>query len=561
MRASPTFQSVCPPKLTWQAQFQVYNAILRRWAEEVYSVYSEGGNPFATTIYVLVSAVQKLSRTAALPEGLVLYRGLGGALDLPDSFFRSDERGCKGYAEWGFMSTTSDKEVALRYSGVKEGRPCPTVLVMRVGAVDRGACIRELSQYAAEVEYLWLPCSWLEPRGRVYLEVTPDGVVRMMPCDARANLRAATTEELVGRRKRAHLVAFRFLLEHLRPRLDHIARERSAAERLLKDSSKDYDKDGNPTGRQQWTVEGYVERIMAQCDQVLAAHAAVADGDYAEEGRFRGLVLAMLDTLHMAPSKLLHWLDDPSSYIAFLHGRALRTVHRQRIAYLGRMLALEADGAARRERALELCRVKGLVEAGVEEANELGESRLVAAAAEGRSPADVRLLVAAAADVNRTDNLGGTALHAAATAGHVELVRTLTELKAGLDSVESDRGMTAVFLAARNGHAECVKALAEAGADVRRPNKVGATPVWVAAQNGHAECIAALVQARADVDTPETRQGMTPVYIASDKGHTECIRVLKGYGADVTTKRQGRTPLQLAEAKGHGGCAEELKRG
>ena len=44
------------------------------------------------------------------------------------------------------MSTTADKAVALQYSGVREGRPKAMVLVITVSAVDRGACVRDLSQ-------------------------------------------------------------------------------------------------------------------------------------------------------------------------------------------------------------------------------------------------------------------------------------------------------------------------------------------------------------------------------------------------------------------------------
>ena len=128
-------------------QYVIFNSILRRHPLEVYVVFSEGGNLFATTIHVLVSAVLKLSRGARLREGMLLYRGLGGLVELPDGFFRADARGCSGFAEWSFMSTTGDKTVAVLYSGVKEQRPVPTVLVMATSAVDRGACICEYSQH------------------------------------------------------------------------------------------------------------------------------------------------------------------------------------------------------------------------------------------------------------------------------------------------------------------------------------------------------------------------------------------------------------------------------
>ena len=132
---------------TRRPQFQVYNTVLRRWPEARYQALQTGGNVYTTTIHVLVSAVMKISREARLPAGTRLYRGLGGDKTLPAFFYRSDARGRRGALEWGFMSTTASKAVAVQYSGVREGRPFPTVLEMEVGAVDRGAVISALSQY------------------------------------------------------------------------------------------------------------------------------------------------------------------------------------------------------------------------------------------------------------------------------------------------------------------------------------------------------------------------------------------------------------------------------
>ncbi|MFN9939198.1 MAG: hypothetical protein ACK56I_06965, partial [bacterium] len=42
--------------------FQIYNTILRRYPAEKFKLFEEGDNQFSTTIFVLVSAVQKLSR-------------------------------------------------------------------------------------------------------------------------------------------------------------------------------------------------------------------------------------------------------------------------------------------------------------------------------------------------------------------------------------------------------------------------------------------------------------------------------------------------------------------
>ena len=65
-------------------------------------------------MHVLVSAVLKLMRVVRIPPGLRLYRGLGGRLALPASFGAADGNGLYGYAEWGFLSTTSSRAVAVQ---------------------------------------------------------------------------------------------------------------------------------------------------------------------------------------------------------------------------------------------------------------------------------------------------------------------------------------------------------------------------------------------------------------------------------------------------------------
>jgi hypothetical protein len=89
------------------SQFMWYNAVLRHFPKELF----ESIGSFTTTIFVLISAVQKIARVIKLPEGLKLYRGMGGLMELPKSFFDSDELGRKGFVEWAFMSTTSDEKV------------------------------------------------------------------------------------------------------------------------------------------------------------------------------------------------------------------------------------------------------------------------------------------------------------------------------------------------------------------------------------------------------------------------------------------------------------------
>ena len=105
--------------------YEKYNCILRRWPQGAYKEMVQKGATYTTTIHALVSAVQKLASVMKLPDGLKLYRGLGGVIDLPKSFFKSHANGWRGFTEWGFMSTTSDKHVAVYYSSMGHSKVTP----------------------------------------------------------------------------------------------------------------------------------------------------------------------------------------------------------------------------------------------------------------------------------------------------------------------------------------------------------------------------------------------------------------------------------------------------
>jgi cob(I)alamin adenosyltransferase len=105
------------------------------------------GNLFTTTIFSLVSAIQKLSRTMVIPPGTLLYRGMGGSMDMPVCFYETDKHGCSGYCEFAFMSTTACRNEAISYSGLgKKEKPKAVIMVIHPNSVDRGACISDFSQ-------------------------------------------------------------------------------------------------------------------------------------------------------------------------------------------------------------------------------------------------------------------------------------------------------------------------------------------------------------------------------------------------------------------------------
>jgi hypothetical protein len=105
------------------------------------------------------------------------------------------------------------------------------VLRMETGTIDRGADISEMSQYPGEREFLWVPCSFLEPHGAPSVELVEaagggaGGVVTVVPVRVSVNLKALTVEELRSQKRDMHLNAFRYLRDETLRELERITRE------------------------------------------------------------------------------------------------------------------------------------------------------------------------------------------------------------------------------------------------------------------------------------------------------------------------------------------------
>jgi hypothetical protein len=120
--------------------------MMRRFPQHIYEEFEQAGNRFASTIFALASAGVKLSRVGSFSPGTKLYRGMGGTLQLPDSFYSPDEFGTRSYVELGFMSCSADLQFAVQYSGVQYRKPIPSVMVFDIGAVDRPFDLSGFSQ-------------------------------------------------------------------------------------------------------------------------------------------------------------------------------------------------------------------------------------------------------------------------------------------------------------------------------------------------------------------------------------------------------------------------------
>jgi len=118
---------------------------------------------FAATVANICHAIRKLlAITPPSQMGTPLYRGVRG--ELPTTFWVQDEQHMVCAVEGGFMSTSKNKETPIKY--MAEGHHN---ILWKIEAKDesdvafhRGADVSRLSQFAAEEEVLFPPCTILQ---------------------------------------------------------------------------------------------------------------------------------------------------------------------------------------------------------------------------------------------------------------------------------------------------------------------------------------------------------------------------------------------------------------
>jgi hypothetical protein len=373
--------------------FVVYNGILRRFPQELYDVFAKNDNRFSTTIFVLVSAVQKLSRCMNIPAGMMLYRGLGGTLELPDSFTTADENGCKGYCEFGFMSTTADRKVAVQYSGVKDKKPQASIMEIRPNAVDRGADISDFSQYPGEKEFLFVPMSYVQGQGRCRVEVGPGGgVLKVISVDVNINLKTETVEQLTSKKKSMHIVAFKSVIDETKQWLHAYAEDGGRARRR---ASKDQKYGKWLIYDQFLNISWFISKTIEEMQQIRKADAELSDECYVDDLKYKALVARMLSSHEWAKQKLWLWLENPETDIQHVGQATLKSAHRQWLSFLKqKQHAVAVAGSVDRKiAAVKILQCKGLMvtnDASTEKADE-SEPLIYTAAADGWAPDDLQV--------------------------------------------------------------------------------------------------------------------------------------------------------------------------
>ena len=102
---------------------------------------------YVTTIHCINSAIVKLGKNQ---KAVRVYRGMSGGM-LPEEFNQPGEMGTRGGVEAAFMSTTTDRSVAMEYASRDDSVPS-IVFQIRMGMIDKGADVSWVSQFPAEAE-------------------------------------------------------------------------------------------------------------------------------------------------------------------------------------------------------------------------------------------------------------------------------------------------------------------------------------------------------------------------------------------------------------------------
>jgi ankyrin repeat protein len=545
--------------------FVIYNAILRRFPTDIYNFFETADNTFSTTIFVLVSAVQKLSRCMNIPAGSLLYRGLGGSMELPDTFFVPAEfcvpsSSCMtpnalGYTEFAFMSTTQDRSVALQYSGVRDNKPKASIMEIHPNSVDRGADISDFSQYPGEREFLIVPCSFVQCDGRQRTEIADGGgVLTVISVSVHINLKTETVEQLRDKKKNMHISAFKSVISETKQWMLAFAEEEGRAQARAS-TDMQYGKFGYHT------VSKLISKTLEQMKSIMDADSKLPVYEYVDDLKYKALVSRMLDAQDWSKQKLRLWIENQETCIMGVMDCTLKDAHRRWLSYLKqrRHSAAIAGSDQCKTAAMEILQCKGLMvtdNACTEESE--GEPLLYVAAADGWAIDDMKLVIDAGASLAAVNKNRDSALHAASKNGDLPALKALIEAGASVDQ-RNEYGWAPICMAASGGHLSCLELLVTKNAGVNVQD-AGTDLIKLAASGGHLSCLEFLVSKNLDVNVIDHASGGTaPIHRAAWAGHFSCLEFLVAKKADVNFQDvTGEAPIHLSATIGHLSCLEFL---
>jgi len=418
---------------------------------------------------------------------------------LPAEFYE------KGLTEFGFMSTTSSKKVATDYSRAKHGNPMATVLAMQCGAVDRAAQLTEFSQFPGEDEYLWTPMCYIEaePEDKQELEMTDDGLVKVLPVRVNTNLKSQTVEEIEGQRYTLLISTLPFHQRHLEAELTRLCHRQPLEGRggAAKDASIDQaDKRweklcGSEEEKARGASRAIAKHIHAEYCKVCEKHKKRSPTWFNEDHNYRAAIAEIMEMKTAALCTFEHFLASNQTTNVVVRTPLRRGFSRWQSSTKHQMYQ-ETDPEKKKQLAKKLCHSEGLVF----DSNDTEKSlvHLCDVAASGKRGHISLLLQAQAFKVDDKDGEGFSALMIAAEFGHMDCLHALLEAKADVNQKNDHQNATystALFLAAKEGHAECVELLYTSGdrKNALLPGPGNFTPLGISAFTGFTECVKKLL--------------------------------------------------------------------
>lgn len=183
--------------------YMKYNAVLRELTGDPFLVKAFKSccgpapfNRYVSTIHAINSCIIKMCK---LTKAGKVYRGTCYG-KLPEEFWVPNAEGVLGGIEFGFQSTTRDRNQAVHYAtggGYAKDGDAMTLFEMNMGMIDRGAELTWFSQYPHEREVLLPPLTGIEP-----VQTAVDGQKLEIFARLSLNLAAQTLEQVLSRRRR-----------------------------------------------------------------------------------------------------------------------------------------------------------------------------------------------------------------------------------------------------------------------------------------------------------------------------------------------------------------------
>lgn len=356
-------------------------------------------------------------------------------MELPDTFFTPIEfcnpnkkLECRtpnalGYLEFGFMSTTSERSVAIQYSGVQEGKLKASIMEIHPNSVDRGADLSDFSQYSLEKEYLFVPYSFVQGEGRQRTELTVEGgVLTVIPVRVNMNLKTERLEDREGKKKKMHVTAFESIIDETL----HWLRVSSETESFYKSAALvellEYDfpeQDEHAKSifakfKNSTPLSAYEEKVLSdfgckyreeldirskgliasskEClDEILQVHRDLVVQEFVDDLRYSRIVSEMLNAAAFAKHRFLLWTQDGERFEE-VNTLKLLQAHRRRLANLkAKFLSSEIGTGHRKRVAAEILRCKGLMSSDDPNDTINGEPLMFIACSNGWAFSDVQV--------------------------------------------------------------------------------------------------------------------------------------------------------------------------